>query len=218
MTRKLLILSFLLLFFASSAHALENATTTESAKPTAPTSSAAKLKEQMQLLQNQKTAAVSRVKDEAKTLIQTKRAEFKERIQTIKDQRKKALVERIDAKLAEVNKNHTSKFTEVINKLQAILDRVKQSATDAKVQADAAAAQTVIDSAKLAVDDQAAKAYTMTIVDDITLKANAGTTVSQLRQDLTAVHKLVIDAKQAVQKINIDRKLMKKEATTSANL
>lgn len=182
------------------------------------TDSASKLKQQLQLIQEQKKAALTQAKDEAKAMIQAKKDEFKTRIQTIKDQRKKALAERIDAKLERVNKNHTTKFSEVLTRLQGFLDKIRQATADTQVLADIAAAQTAIDTAKSAVDVQVAKPYTMTITEDSALKANAGTTVSQLRLDLMAVHKLVVDAKQAVQKLDTDRKLMKKEAANPANL
>ncbi len=216
MTRKIiyLILPLFLLVFVSTVNAQN--TTTGSAQTTVDTAS--KLKQQMQLLQEQKKAAMTKVKEEAKAMVQAKRDEFKTRIQTIKDQKKKALVERIDAKLAQVNKNHTAKFTEVLTRLQAFLDKANESATGITVLADVASAQSAIDAAKIAVEAQAAKTYTMTITDDSALRANAGTTVSQLRLDLMAVHKLVVDAKQAVQKLKTDKVMMKKEATGSANL
>lgn len=218
MTRKLLILFFPLLFlvFVTTVRA-ETLSTTGSALTTT-ADPASKLKQQMQLLEQQKKAAVMKVREDAKALIQTKKEEFKTRIQAIRDQKKKALVQRIDAKLAKINEKHTSKFSEVLTRLQGFLDKIKQSTADTKVLDDVVATQIAIDTAKAAIDIQVAKAYTMVITDDITLKLNAGTTVSQLRQDLTVVHKLVVDAKQAVQKLNTDRKLIKKEASKSAEL
>lgn len=208
MHKKLLLLIFA--FFLLSFVSIANAQTA--------TDSASKLKQQKQLLQDQKKAALTQVRDEAKAMIKTQRDEFKAKAQTIKDQRKKLLVERIDAKLAEVNKKQTSRYSEVLTRLQGFLDKIKQSTTDTKVLADIASAQTAIDTAKAAVDQQAATTYTIQITDDTTLKLNAGTTVSQLRLDLMAVYKLVIDAKQAIQKLNTDRELIKKEATSSAKL
>lgn len=207
MARKLLLVFFslLLLIFVSGANA-----------QTA-TDSAAKLKLQLQLLAEQKKAAAGKAKEEAKALIQAQKDEFKTKLQAIKDQKKKALVERIDAKLARVNENQTVKYTEVLVRLQGFLDKIK-SETDAKVLTDATLAQTAIDTAKAAVEAQTAKSYTMTITDDSTLKLNAGSTVSQLRLDLMAIYKQVLDAKQAVQKLNADRHLIKKEASRSAEL
>lgn len=225
MTRKLLtlFLPLLLLIFVSSASAADTATVRfppTTATGSAPTAidAATKLKLQIQLIQDQKNAAMTKIKNDAKALIQAKRDEFKLRVQTIKDLNKKALVERIDAKLAEVNKNQTTGFTEVLVRLQGFLDKIKQSTPSATLSTNITAAQTAIDTAKAAVDAQAAKAYTMTIIDDATLKLNAGATVSQLRLDLTAVYKLVIDAKQAVQKLNTNKVEIKKEATKSAEL
>lgn len=207
MTRKLLFVLFplLLLIFVSGVNA-----------QTA-TDSAAKLKQQLQFLQEQKKAAVSKAKEEAKALIQAKRDEFKIKLQAIKDQKKKTLALRIDAKLARVNENQTAKYTKVLVRLQGFLDKIK-SETDTQVLADVTLAQTAIDTAKAAVEAQSAKSYTMTITDDSTLKLNAGTAVSQLRLDLMAIYKQVLDAKQAVQKLNTNRHLIKKEASRSAEL
>ena len=216
MARKIIYALFIPLFlvvFVSAVNAIS--ITTESAQ-TAITDPSIKLKEQMQLLQKQKNAGAIKAKDEAMTTARTKKEEFKTRIQTIKDQRKKILIEKIDTKLAKINQNQVTKFTEALVRFQGFLDKIKQSTTDTNVLADAAIAQTAIDTAKTALDIQTSKVYTIEIVDDATLKINAGTTVSQLRKDLTAVHKLIVEAKQAVQKLNTDRTLIKKEATSSA--
>jgi hypothetical protein len=220
MTRKLLALLFVPLFlfiFGSTANAVVN-TTTESAQTSTAgnsqttASTASKLRQQMQLVQEQKKAAVT----QAKAMIQAKRDEFRTRIQEIKDQKKKVLIERIDARLAEVNKNQTARFTEVLNILQTFLDKINKSAIGTSIQASIATTQTTIDAARTAVEIQANKSYIMTISDDSALKVNAGTTVSQFRQDLTDVYKLVIDSKQALRKLNIDKELIRKEATNSA--
>ena len=163
------------------------------------TNAASRLKEQMQTLQEQKKAAVSKVRDE-----------FKAKLQTIKDQRKKILIERIDAKLSKANTKHTDRFTQVLSNLQTILDKISEDL-------DKTEAQSAIDAAKLAVENQAAKTYTIQITDETALRLNVGTITSQLRQDLMATHKLVIDAKQAVQALRKDNAIMKKEATNSAN-
>ena len=215
MTRKLLAL-FLPFILAIVFVPLVNAqnSTTASAQTL---DAASKLKQQMVLLQEQKNAAITKAKEEARVIMQAKRDEFKVKLQTIKDQKRKALIEKIDAKLTQVNANQTAKFSEVLVRLQGFLDKIKQSVTDTKILANIVAAQTAIDTAKAAVDAQAAKIYTIEIVDDTTLKLNAGTTVSQLRVDLMNIYKLVVDAKQAVQKLNIDR-LEIKPATSSAEL
>lgn len=161
------------------------------------TISATPLKKQRAELKQQLKDTISAKRLEAKTAIQTKREEFKTRMQTIKDQRKKAVVERIDTKLSTINEKHTNRFTEVLGNLQLILDKVTGK--------DTAAAQTAIDTARKAVETQAEKTYTIIITDEVNLKQNVGATTSQLRQDLTATHKAVIDARHAVKTLRINK-------------
>jgi len=205
MTRKIFFLIFplFLLVFVSTANA-----------QTA-TNAASKLKQQTQLTQEQKNAGVLKeIREEARVAIQAKKEEFKAKLQVIKDQKKRALAERINTKILEANKKQTEKFTDALNRLQGFLDKISKSAANQTVASDIAATQTAIDIVKTAVEAQAEKTYTMTITDDSALKLNVGVSVSQLRQDLMAIYKLVIDVKQAVQKLNTD----KKEATSSAKL
>lgn len=198
--------SFVFLFlFALSANA----------QTTTPSST---LKQQMQDLKTEKNAALSQLKADAKAAMQAKRDEFKTRVQTIKDEKKKVQIERIDRKLANVNKKHTARFSEVLTKLQTFLDKIRANATDVKVLADIEKAQAAIDAAKTANDAQDSKEYVAQIIDDTTLRANVGSIVSQLRLDLMAVHKLVIEARQAIQQIRTDKAMIRKDSTRSANL
>jgi CHASE3 domain sensor protein len=226
MTRKLLffILPLLLLIFVSTVSAQTNTST----------SSAARLKQQLQEIQAQKKTAVSDIKREAKETrvelrtqiketvaakreavreaVATRREEFKAKLQTIRDAKKKILVERIDTKLASVNAKHTDRFTQVLNNLQILLDKITESS-----EADGTTAQAAIDAAKLAVENQAAKTYTITISTESALKTDVGTVTSQLRLDLMATHKLVIDAKQAVQNLRAENAMIKEETTSTTN-
>ena len=90
-----------------------------------------KLGQQIQIIQAQKREAINASREDI-ALIKTQRDVFKTRLQTIKDQKKKLLVERIDARIAEVNKNQTSKFSEDLISIQGFLDRMRQIATDAQ--------------------------------------------------------------------------------------
>lgn len=180
-------------------------------------SSASKLKDQAKLLQEQKRETLIKAREEARALMETKREEFKVRLQTIKDEKKAALAERIDIKLNSVNKKHTDRFLEIVNKLQEFLDKMSQDKTEPKQLTDIKLAQDAVDLAKTSVEDQAAKVYAIEIVSETTLRANAGKTTSQLRKDLVATHKLVVDAKQALMKLRENNSIMK-EATGSAEL
>ena len=203
------------------------------AQATTGTDSASRLKQQMQELKSQKKATVSNIREEAKEgrmelrekmkatvaakreetreVVKAKRDEFKLKLQTLKDEKKKVLVDRIDTKLTNVNAKHTDRFTQVLSNLQIILDKMAD-------EVDKTAAQAAIDAAKLAVENQAAKTYTITISTETALRSDVGAVTSGLRLDLSATHKLVIDAKQAVQALREKSGMMKKETTNSTNL
>lgn len=221
MQKKLIVISlFVLLFSLFSSNAIAQTAT----------NAASRLKEQMQLLKDQKQTAVSQIKkevkidlrqqikdrvqtkrEEVKEIVATRRGEFKAKLQTIKDQKKKVLVERIDTKLSNVNTKHTDRFAQVLSNLQVLLDKISGDLD--KTEAIAS-----IDAAKLAVENQAAKTYTITISTETALRSDVGTVTSQLRQDLVATHKAVVDAKQTVQALKGNNAMMKKEATSSSNL
>jgi len=230
MIRKLLylFLPILLLVFVS----VVNAQTTTITSPQTTTNNVTRLKQQLQDIQAQRKTAISEIKQEAKTkrvelkkqieetvqakrgavkdAVVTRRAEFKAKLQEIRDEKKKALVDRIDTKLTAVNTKHTDRFTQVLSHLQTLLDKITEDIDKAEVQ-------TAIDAAKAAVENQAAKTYIITISTETALKLDVGAITHQLRQDLVATHKLVVDAKQAVQALRKDNAIMKKEATNSAN-
>jgi hypothetical protein len=177
------------------------------------------------MLLNQKNAAITKIQDNMAAMIQAKRVEFNAKLQTIKDSNRKSLVERINSRLAEINKNQTDRYNVILGELQSFLDKISSSATPTASLANITNAQNAIDIAKSAVSAQAQKTYIMTITDDTTLKQNAAAIVSQFRQDITSIYKLVVDAKQAVQGLKpgvkivppiIMRPILKKFATGSA--
>lgn len=212
-----LILPFFILVFVATVNAQTG------------TNSASKLKDQMQLLKDQRQEAlkikketrvelrqqikeaVQAKREAVKAAVGAKREEFKAKLGAIKDERKKALVTRIDTKLSNVNTKHTDRFAQVLGNLQTILDKMSENV-------DKTEAQTAIDAAQAAVETQAAKTYAITISTETALRPDVGIVTSQLRQDLVSVHKLVIDAKQAVQVLRASNAIIKKEATNSANL
>lgn len=191
---------FLLIAFFSVANAQTNTGT----------DSASRLKQQRAEIKQQIKDTVQKKREETKAMIKTRRDEFKAKLQTIRDQKKKALVERIDTKLTNVNAKHTDRFTQVLSNLQILLDKMSEDIDKTEAQAS-------IDSAKAAVETQAAKIYTITISAETALRPDVGAVTSQLRQDLVATHKLVVDAKQAVQALRKDSAIIKKGATDSAN-
>lgn len=174
------------------------------------------LKEKMHDLKTERKNSISQIKDQAKEQIQERKDLFKERLQTIKDARKRLLTQTLDEKIAAANAKHTARFSDVLTRLQEALDKIKPDVKDPKILSDIKTAQSKIDLAKAAVTSQAAKVYTIEITDEATLRKNVGATISQFRKDLMQVHKLVVDAKQAVQALRRDKSMLKREASSSA--
>lgn len=137
-----------------------------------------------------------------------KREEFQTRISTIKDEQKKAIVERLDQKFADVNKRQTDRMVEKLDRLTNITTRLQDRITALKTNGQdttsaetvLANAQTAIETSKTAVATQAAKEYTPQITTESNLKQTVGATSSQLRTDLATTHKTVINAHKAVMK------------------
>ncbi|GEM_PF-5635545 len=121
----------------------------------------------------------------------TRREEFKQKMQTIRDERKKKIVERADAKIAEINKRRTDAMTRHLDKMSEILAKVKARG------GDTTAAEAAVAEARSAVVAQAAKIYTITITTENKLKINVGETMKALKADLQAVHQKIVDARKA---------------------
>jgi hypothetical protein len=177
-------------------------------------SGSAQIQQKLKAIGEEKTAAITQLKNTIKTNAAEARAEFKAKLETIKDEKKKLLVGRIDSKIAEINKRTTDRYLKTLEQLQMFVDRV--SASDAATLANRTAAQNAINAAKTAVEAQAAKTYTIEITDEETLKTNVGTVVSQFRKDLTTVHELIVKARLSVVKLYASRVIRKEEATKSA--
>lgn len=149
-------------------------------------------------VQNRRNALRQQTKDRL--------AALRQKLTQLKDQRKAAIVERINTKLARVNEKATNRMTTVIEKLDSILARIDNKTQSASAQGkDVSTAQGMVASAnnaladaKSAVSSQAGKDYTIQISSEDSLRSDVGATFSQLQQDLRSTRKTVIQAKQAV--------------------
>lgn len=146
------------------------------------------------------------MKKEASESLRLKKAELQQRLLSIRDAKKRALVTRINDKMVDANKRRTQHMLDVLERLRSLLDRLAQKAEVAKaetkdvtlVEQAITEARTSIDTAQSAVVSQAAKIYTIEASSEANLKTIVGKAVSQLHFDLKAVHQLVIAAKQKV--------------------
>ena len=125
--------------------------------------------------------------------MKAKREEFKEKLQTVRDERKKKIVERADAKLTEINKRRTDAMVRHLDKMGEILAKVKVRG------GDTTAAEAAVVEARSAVAAQAAKTYTITVSTEDKLRINVGETMKVLTTDLRNLHEgKIVPARKAV--------------------
>jgi len=182
-------------------------------------------------LRRTRKAEIEKIRLEKKSEMAVKKAEFEEQLQTLKDETKKQIAEKISERLTTSNTNATNRMFEIIDKLNEIMLRIEAKVTDAKINGiNTTVQEEGIQNAKLAIQgasdaitEQAAKEYIITVGDDTTLRNDVGTVVSQQKQDLRTTYELVRSARQAVRQVAKSLKDLLKttmnsesEATTSA--
>lgn len=136
----------------------------------------------------------------------TKQEEFQQKLAGIRDERKKALVEKLSVRCQEINKKRTDAMTGMLTKLSSILENITNRATTAEaagkdmasVNTAVATAQTAIENAQTAVANQAGKECVITINSEKTLRADVGATISALEKDIKLAHDAVVAARKAV--------------------
>lgn len=211
---------FVLIFFLSFTLLPNTAygqSTDSAALETKPSSIRERMVAEKQKLQEKRTAIQENreeIRASREAVMQAKRIAFQQKVAAIKDEKKKQLIERIDTKMNTVNTNRTNRMLENLEKLVNILDGVREKSALAKengkntgsVDTAIVKADTAIQNAKTAILAQAGKEYVITIIATGSgqLKSSVGATTKQLQADLSASHKLLVAAKQAVQKAHME--------------
>ena len=145
--------------------------------------------------------------EELKVKIETKRKELKVRLEKVKDERKKEVVEKIDQQIDALNEKMIKYFSSVLEKLEEMLVRISERADKAStergldvslVRSAIDKANTAIASARLAIENQSAKTYTIKVTNETALKADVGKTRQALGADLAKVRDVVKTAQSAV--------------------
>ena len=147
-------------------------------------------------------------KKELKARIDAKKQELKQRLSKIKDEKKKATVEKIDGQLDELNAKRLKHFSEVLEKLAAVMGKINVRVEKAVVKGlDVSAVKTAltaadaaIASSKTAIANQTAKTYTIAVTDEAGLRQSVGVARRALQADLKATEQTVRDAREAVRK------------------
>lgn len=131
-----------------------------------------------------------------KESMQTAREDFKTKLRAIKDTNKQATVEKIDARLAEINTTRTEKMSSALARLSTLLEKVAEK-TSTSDSALLTAARASLTTSKEAVAAQATKEYVIDI-STTSLRQSVMTTISDLKTDLRTTNQTVIDARTAV--------------------
>lgn len=150
---------------------------------------------------------ISDAQEKMRARVQEKKDELKANLAKIKDEKKRAAVERIYAEMTKLNATRTDRFTEALEKLEAVTERVRDRSDKAKeagrdvvaVEAAIADALKAIDAARLVVKAQAGQVYKLGVESEATLKTKAGNLRKVLHEDLKKTEDAVKAAREAVQ-------------------
>lgn len=191
------------LLLSSPVFAQETSTITQT--PTTTSSPSAR----QTIRNNEKTAVRDAFKerlDAAKIKYQTQREALMKKLEGLKDEKKKAIIEKISDKIAAINERRTTIMSSALKQLTTHLDRVQTKITEAKgnnintssAKTALASAKQAITSAETAVTLQAGKTYTINVTTDEKARAAVGATLKLLETDLLATHQKVVNARLAV--------------------
>lgn len=158
-----------------------------------------------QRIQERKTAVAEKI-DSVKERVASREAALKTKLAKFKDKKKALVAERVGANLSKVNEKRTTHYTNVLTKLTDILARLEARVNQASAGGkDTTAAVNAIGearvsiaSAKIVVDAQSAKEYTITATSEAKIRSDAQAVRDNLHTDLKATHALVVIARQSV--------------------
>ncbi|MCR4322798.1 MAG: hypothetical protein NUV61_01795 [Candidatus Azambacteria bacterium] len=167
---------------------------------------AASARKQIEQRQAEFKSMVSAKREEAKASIDKKRADLRQRLQNIHDERKKKTVERIDAQIDALNERWTSHFSTILDRLEIIVGKIEERITQEEqrgsdistVKSMVAEAKSAIVASRTAVVSQAGKTYSIAVSTEETLREETGKTRKELHRDLVIVRDTVLRAREMV--------------------
>jgi chromosome segregation ATPase len=219
MTKKLslLTLAFVLLLsapLAVSAVTESPTTVTKTPSPTkAETSDVIKqLRENAQEKKQETKTQLMEEREEAKTAMQekrkmtkeeaeTKREEFKTKLEELKDTKKQSIVERVDEKINSLNERHTERLSTHLTRMTALLEKIKtraEKSENTEVDGLIETAETAIEDAQAAVDEQKEMTYVIELGDEDEVKTIVQQTFMEFKNDIKEVHQKVKAAHEAI--------------------
>lgn len=140
--------------------------------------------------------------------IETARQELKEKVQGVREARKKKIVENIYEQVNALNERLTNHFSAVIDQIEVVLGRIENRADKAEangldvlaVRAAITEAKDAITASRSAIDAQSEKVYTFEVTGEETLRQDIGVARQALHSDLVQVRQTVVAAREAARK------------------
>lgn len=162
--------------------------------------------EQKRLAEASKAAIFRQKLEQRKEIIASHEAQIRAKIQAFKDKQKAEIASRVNTNLNKINQNQTDQMLKHLGLMSQLLDKLatRVSSNSPDIKDTSLANQAIADSretiakAKTAVEAQTQKDYTINVTTESKIRADAQEKRDQLFKDITAVRKLVIDAKQSV--------------------
>lgn len=151
------------------------------------------------------------------------RENLENKLDDLKDERKKELVLKIDDKIASISSKRVAMMLHSLDQMSEVLKKIEEKATALKQGGvDTTTVDSAITNANKALKDaytivkaQAEKTYSLQVSDPNSVKTDVGSTVRQMESDLRTAHKAVMNAKQAIVKAAVElRKLWLKARPT----
>lgn len=175
------------------------------------------IKQQIQLQREEFEKKLEAQKEAFKQSMQQKKEELSEkrealqgdlrtRLDSLKDEKKKDLVLRINEQLARVHDRVLDNLTKSLASIEDVLKRVSvradvlqgQGRDVSAVRSAIVTAQTAIEKARVAIQEQSGKTYVITFDSENALKNVVGKIRSQMEKDLKVVRDFVHKAREAV--------------------
>lgn len=155
---------------------------------------------------------------EEETGLSQKRAEFKAKLAEIKDEKKRALAEKLQERIDAMNlafceryENYLSVLENVVGKIEIIVNDLKsKGAETGKIEASIKTIKDKISQAKEKIAQQKQKDYTVAITDEKGLKNVFGQTVVQLRNDHRSLRAEIKSIRKMVGQLVIDLRSLSK--------
>lgn len=128
---------------------------------------------------------------EAVDEFRSNRAEFREKVAQVRDERKREILTNLDERIESVNTKWVEHWNEVLSRLSSIVSKIE--ARDETI--DTSGADAAIARAQNAVNEQAVKVYEIEIDGEETLGQNARAALQEFHQDLREVQAFIKEAR-----------------------